>query len=405
MCNTCGCGSTASHDAEHSHCGGCGSHDLGAETIFCASCTDKMEAETMEEFNVEYGTRNRYKLNGNQRYVARNSKGQFISNVDVGRSLAADKREPKPTRHAKAGKRGMGDHDGHHHAEQGYNDRDDESIGMRHRGAHKQSMKDRRDESKGMTDALNKHHPYSDVSTMSAEFEAMARLPPGEQDVASTKAGIKAKFPNVRFSGTPVYLTETQGTSSKFHVFIMTNLGGFNGTGRIGYKANIHGPMSESVFNRKMSQKLRKGYKKTQFAETFEAPKYGKRNRYKLNGNHRYVGRNAKGQFISNVDVGRSLRQDRRSNAKSQKPVGFRGMGDARVDSHHAESLTNAIVQWENDSGLSAASAPPNDIMFADQVELAKPVETGAKIGLGFMLLSAGAIVASAAIGMVFGDN
>jgi len=151
MCNTCGCGSTASHDAEHSHCGGCGSHDLGAETIFCASCTDKMEAETMEEFNVEYGTRNRYKLNGNQRYVARNSKGQFISNVDVGRSLAADKREPKPTRYAKAGKRGMGDHDGHHHAEQGYNDRDDESIGMRHRGAHKQSMKDRRDESKGMT--------------------------------------------------------------------------------------------------------------------------------------------------------------------------------------------------------------------------------------------------------------
>jgi len=359
----------------------------------------------MEEFNVEYGTRNRYKLNGNQRYVARNSKGQFISNVDVGRSLAADKREPKPTRYAKAGKRGMGDHDGHHHAEQGYNDRDDESIGMRHRGAHKQSMKDRRDESKGMTDALNKHHPYSDVSTMSAEFEAMARLPPGEQDVASTKAGIKAKFPNVRFSGTPVYLTETQGTSSKFHVFIMTNLGGFNGTGRIGYKANIHGPMSESVFNRKMSQKLRKGYKKTQFAETFEAPKYGKRNRYKLNGNQRYVGRNAKGQFISNVDVGRSLRQDRRSNAKSQKPVGFRGMGDARVDSHHAESLTNAIVQWENDSGMSAASSPPNDIMFADQVELAKPVETGAKIGLGFMLLSAGAVVASAAIGMVFGDN
>jgi len=104
----------------------------------------------MDEFNVEYGTRNRYKLNGDYRYVARNSKGQFISNVDVGRSLAADKREPKPTRYAKAGKRGMGDHDGHH-AEQGYNDRDDESIGMRHRGAHKQSMKDRRDESKGMT--------------------------------------------------------------------------------------------------------------------------------------------------------------------------------------------------------------------------------------------------------------
>ena len=357
----------------------------------------------MDEFNVEYGTRNRYKLNGKQRYVARNSKGQFISNVDVGRSLAQDKREPKPTRHAKAGKRGMGDHDGHHHAEQGYNDRDDESIGMRHRGAHQQSMKDRRDESKGMTDALNKHHPYSDVSTMSAEFEAMARLPAGRQDIEAVKDAIRAAHSGVRFRGEPVYLTETSGSSNKFHVFVDSNLGGFNGYGRIGYAPKIYGPMTSSQYEKKMRDKMRKGYSKTKAAETFEAQKYGKRNRYKLNGNQRYVARNAKGQFISNVDVGRSLRQDRRSDAKSEKPVGFRGLGDANV--HHAESLTNAIVQWENDSGMSAASAPPNDIMFADQVELAKPVETGAKIGLGFMLLSAGAVVASAAVGMLFGDN
>ncbi len=34
---------------------------------------------------------------------------------------------------------------------QGYNDRLDESLGMKHRGKHKQSMKDRRDESKAMS--------------------------------------------------------------------------------------------------------------------------------------------------------------------------------------------------------------------------------------------------------------
>lgn len=33
---------------------------------------------------------------------------------------------------------------------QGYNSRLDESLGMRNRGAHKQSFKDRRDESKAM---------------------------------------------------------------------------------------------------------------------------------------------------------------------------------------------------------------------------------------------------------------
>lgn len=34
--------------------------------------------------------------------------------------------------------------------DQGYNARLDESLGERHRGAHKQSLKDRRDESKAM---------------------------------------------------------------------------------------------------------------------------------------------------------------------------------------------------------------------------------------------------------------
>jgi len=327
-----------------------------AESIFCASCTKTMDAETIGvntmEKNAEYGKRNRYKLNGKYRYVARNSKGQFISNVDMGRSLAADKREPKPTRYAKPGHRGRGDADGHKHSE---------------------------------------------------TFEAMARLPAGRQDIEAVKDAIRARHSGVEFRGDPVYLTETSGSSNKFHVFIDSNLGGFNGYGRIGYNPTIYGPMSSSQYNKKMGQKMRKGYTKTSAAETFEAQKYGKRNRYKLNGSQRYVARNAKGQFISNVDVGRSLAQDRRSNAKSEKPVGFRGLGDAKV--HHSENLTNAIVQWENDSGMSAASAPPNDIMFADQVELSKPVETGAKIGLGFMLLSAGAVVASSALGFFFGDN
>ena len=37
-------------------------------------------------------------------------------------------------------------YDSEHHKGQGYNDEMDESLGMRHRGSHKQSMKDRRDE-------------------------------------------------------------------------------------------------------------------------------------------------------------------------------------------------------------------------------------------------------------------
>ena len=40
---------------------------------------------------------------------------------------------------------------------QGYNARLDESLGMRHKGSHKQSFKSRRDESKAMSKKLYSH--------------------------------------------------------------------------------------------------------------------------------------------------------------------------------------------------------------------------------------------------------
>jgi len=56
------------------------------------------------------------------------------------------------------------------HDAQGYDDKMDESIGMRHRGSHSQSMKDRRDEAS----AMDKRHSrmgrkYDDVMTMDAD--------------------------------------------------------------------------------------------------------------------------------------------------------------------------------------------------------------------------------------------
>jgi|TARA_X000000950_G_scaffold289161_1_gene410343 hypothetical protein len=40
---------------------------------------------------------------------------------------------------------------------QGYNDRLDESLGNKNKGPHKQSLKDRRDESKGMSKKISGH--------------------------------------------------------------------------------------------------------------------------------------------------------------------------------------------------------------------------------------------------------
>ena len=52
---------------------------------------------------------------------------------------------------------------------QGYDDKMDESLGMRHRGKHSQSMKDRRDEASAMDKKHSRmHRKYDDVDTMDA---------------------------------------------------------------------------------------------------------------------------------------------------------------------------------------------------------------------------------------------
>jgi hypothetical protein len=56
-----------------------------------------------------------------------------------------------------------------HHKGQGYNDEQDESLGMRHRGGHKQSFKDRRDEASAMDRKGRMGRKYDDVMAMDAQ--------------------------------------------------------------------------------------------------------------------------------------------------------------------------------------------------------------------------------------------
>ena len=52
---------------------------------------------------------------------------------------------------------------------QGFNARLDDSLGMRHRGTHKQSFKDRRDESKGM-ERKSTGHAYAGDKSMDENY-------------------------------------------------------------------------------------------------------------------------------------------------------------------------------------------------------------------------------------------
>ena len=118
----------------------------------------------------KYGKRQRF---GN-RYVARNASGEFISNVDVGRSLAADRRRKAKVQDERSGFGQMGDERRAEYEAQGYNDKLDESLGMsRKQSMMRQSRKARRDESKG-TEKYDGSRAYSRVRTMDRSAENLA---------------------------------------------------------------------------------------------------------------------------------------------------------------------------------------------------------------------------------------
>jgi hypothetical protein len=103
--------------------------------------------------------------------------------------------------------------------------------------------------------------------TYSAEtFEApMPFYPPSKGDVDRVQKAIRSRHQGIRFKGSPTYLTERKDGSNKYHVFQMTNRGGFNGYGRIGHTMSLFGPMSPQQYQSKLKSKMRKGYRETGF--------------------------------------------------------------------------------------------------------------------------------------------
>ncbi len=105
---------------------------------------------------------------------------------------------------------------------------------------------------------------HMNVFANAEEFEApMPRYNPSRQDVDRVVAAIKQRFKGVRMKGRPTYITDTKGGANKYHVFVRTNKGNFNGYGRIGHTMTLFGPMGDAQFESKMRQKMRKGYKET----------------------------------------------------------------------------------------------------------------------------------------------
>lgn len=208
-------------------------------------------------------------------------------------------------------------------AEQGYDDKMDESLGMRHRGSHKQSMKDRRDEAAAMDKKhTSMHRKYDDVMTMDAEMADQ------ETDMTQLMTSNAYGQAGVRYDH-EIHYRADELAAEDFPGLAAAN----EQTANLTYSTLPGIPVVPNDYGEDSSLS---GHGVPEYYGA-EGRKYGKRQRF---GN-RYLARDAKGRWISNVGVSGSIKQDLRSNAKSQQPVGFRGLGDA--DTRRAEASPSVV--------------------------------------------------------------
>jgi len=374
---------------------------------YARKAVKKMNAEGRKR---RYGKRQRFDhIKGNSRYLARDAKGRWISNVGVSGSIKQDLRSNAKSRQP-VGFRGLGDSDskhaegmvltdaivqwedgfgtsspsappvGIHFGAEAYTDmypqNSAEVDGMTGNGVpvaygsgssqyveppvrmgaeegmnymHEDFIPNSYGEDSALTSGRGVPVWYGSAETLMAEgwqhFEAMEVFPPSyDGDLAHSMSRIREKYPRaqVKSGTTPIYLTKRQGSMNRFHFFIETSVGNFNVYGRIGYpKPQVYGPMTQGIYADKMRTKLRKGYTKTKNAEAFENPM---------------------------IDEG-------------YYPNSF-GESSAVISS-------NGVPQWYGS---------------AENIVLEKPIETGAKLGLGFVLMSAGVTLASVVTGMLLGE-
>ena len=210
-------------------------------------------------------------------------------------------------------------------AEQGYDDKMDESLGERHRGSHKQSMKDRRDEAAAMDKKhTSMHRKYDDVMTMDAEMADQ------ETDMTQLMTSNAYGQAGVRYDH-EIHYRADELAAEDFPGLAAAN----EQTANLPNSSLPGLPVVANDFGEDSSLSGH-GVPQSYGAEGRKR-RYGKRQRF---GN-RYLARDAKGRWISNVGVSGSIKQDLRSNAKSQQPVGFRGLGDA--DSRRAEASPSVV--------------------------------------------------------------
>ena len=287
----------------------------------------------------------------------------------------------------------------HAEHEQGYNDRDDESIGERHRGRHSQSMKSRRDESKGMTDSLNPHHPYSDVSTMSADVVG-SPSPTFNEDITG-QDGPSANPTNASFAAFEGY-RDRYDPVKYGHADVKRFRSKLNSMGLSNIVYDIF------LYNDEPSKKTGRPANKAYYVAIVEKngnyyPIAGYGGMNKPSGfrfTNIYGGQDGDMASVSDMMQAWSIAQEQISKKKKRKyrELPYRMNAEskgaetlAQIEGPTAEATSGGLhspssftIGWEDGTGYSSASMPPNEIAWAENVKGGE--------GMGKNLLTYGAI-------------
>tara|TARA_R110002020_G_scaffold53843_1_gene150193 strand:- start:877 stop:1947 length:1071 start_codon:yes stop_codon:yes gene_type:complete len=228
-----------------------------------------------------------------------------------------------------------------HFSAQGYDDKQDESIGMRHRGKHSQSRKDRRDEASAMDKKGRRGRKYDDVATMDAQ---------GYDDKMDESLGMRHRG---KHSQSRKDRRDEASAMDKRH----------------------------SKMGRKYDDVATMDAEHTHWHNKSNGQFYGKWSKHKKNG-----------QFSTH-------------NSEYTQLMG----PTVEANDGGLHSPSSFDITWEDGSGLSSASMPPNEIHFADshdaEFTLEKPVKTGFMVAFGAGLFSLAAVAGTVLVGNLLGGN
>ena len=228
-----------------------------------------------------------------------------------------------------------------HFSAQGYDDKQDESIGMRHRGKHSQSRKDRRDEASAMDKKGRRGRKYDDVATMDAQ---------GYDDKMDESLGMRHRG---KHSQSRKDRRDEASAMDKRH----------------------------SKMGRKYDDVATMDAEHTHWHNKSNGQFYGKWSKHKKNG-----------QFSTH-------------NSEYTQLMG----PTVEANDGGLHSPSSFDITWEDGSGLSSASMPPNEIHFAEthdaEFTLEKPVKTGFMVAFGAGLFSLAAVAGTVLVGNLLGGN